>query len=294
MLGKDQGTELQRISSAVLQQPVLLPLPGQTGAEPVVRLRNELNQWLDSQMLFSGIFKIFSSLCPQTVHLFPKFLSALSHSEQVTPLVFTDISNSEYSNIAQPMLLSQHTAKCLSPPIVQCLFGCIWHASVVAFLHLLSYTFSQLNGHFLGLNSNKKWWGCCSAMTGFSPRVMGGPSLAAGPVMPADLLHICTCPHRRNKAINKRVIAENSCLPKHWLRVQGCIRLQGLHWSSNTLSRMSCEMQHLQADPWAGFWEVCLQFCPFSRVTLYTPHCNHCCCSDPRDLETRMYNNEGH
>lgn len=152
MLGKDQGTELQRISSAVLQQPVLLPLPGQTGAEPVVRLRNKLDQWLDSQMLFSGIF---SSLCPQTVHLFPKFLSALSHSEQVTPLVFTDISNSEYSNTTQPMLLSQHTAKYLSPPIVQCLFGCIWHASVVAFLHLLSYTFSQWSGHFLGLNSNK-------------------------------------------------------------------------------------------------------------------------------------------
>lgn len=56
-------------------------------------------------------------------------------------------------------------------------------------------------------------------------------------------------PTQENKAINKRVIAESSCLPKHWLRVQGCIRLQGLHWSSNTLSRMSCEMQHLQADP---------------------------------------------
>lgn len=149
------------------------------------------------------------------------------------------------------------TQSSLFLPIVQWLFGCIWHASVVAFLHLLPYTFSQWNSHFLGLNSTKKWWGCCSVMAGFRPCVMGGPSLAA------DLLHICTGPHRRNKAINKRAIAGNICLPKHWLWVQEFIGLQGTHWSSNTLSGMSCEMQHLQADPWAGFRESACSFAHF-------------------------------
>lgn len=150
-----QRKELQRITSAVLQQPFLLSLPGQTGVD----------QWLDSQRLFSGIFKIFAPrqcISPNSSVHFP-------------------------------------TQSSLFPPIVQWLFGCIWHASVVAFLHLLSYTFSQWNSNFPGLNSNK-WWGYCSAMTGLSPCVMGCSSLAA------DLLHICTCPHRRNKAINKRAM----------------------------------------------------------------------------------------
>lgn len=151
---------------------------------------------------------------------FPKFLSAPSHSEQVYPLLFTDVSYHPthasvptYYKILAFLLLKKYLGRLaafgMAPWLPFYRSPIIHFPSEMVIFRLCT----------AGLNLNK-WWDCCSTMAGLSPCHQLWPihdcwlHKVCRPLIHAHMhIHM----QERNKAINKRAVVGNICLPKHCL-----------------------------------------------------------------------------